>query len=92
MEHSITAGAWSLCSLYLGVPRCASVCLGVPIGVGVGVGVKRYRFVRVTLIRERISEAHFCADVEPLSLERFAFACNSGFPLPASSRLLPASR
>ena len=35
-------------------------------------------------------EAHFGADFYTLNLERIAVACNSGFPLPDSSGLLPA--
>ena len=54
------------------------------------VGMKRFRFVGVTHPRVRAPEAHFGADFYPLNLERIAIACNSGFPLPASSGLLPA--
>ena len=53
-------------------------------------GVRRFRFVGATLPRDRAPEAHFGADFYPLNLERIAVACNSGFPLPASSRLMPA--
>ena len=35
-------------------------------------------------------EAHFGANFYPLNLERIDVACNAGFPLPASSGLLPA--
>ena len=52
--------------------------------------MKRFRFVGVTVPRDRAPEAHFGADFHPLNLERIAVACNSGFPLSASSVLLPA--
>ena len=45
-------------------------------------GAKRFRFVGVTLPRDRASEAHFGADFYSINLERIAVACYSGFPLP----------
>ena len=60
------------------------------VGCAQHLGVKRFRFVGVTLPRDCAPEAHFGANFYPLNLERIAVACNSGFPLLASSRLLPA--
>ena len=51
-------------------------------GVLLLAGVKRFQFVRATLLRDRAPEAHFGADFYPLNLERIAVACNSSFPLP----------
>ena len=53
-------------------------------------GVKQFRFVGVTLPRDRAPEAHFGADFDSLNLECIAVVCNSSFPLPASSEILPA--
>ena len=53
-------------------------------------GMKPLRFVGATLSRDSAPEAHFDADFYPLDLERIVVACKSGFPLPASSGLLPA--
>ena len=52
--------------------------------------MKRFRFVGVTLPRDRVPEAHFGADFYLLNLECIAVACNPGVPLPDSSGLLPA--
>ena len=63
---------------------------GAPVCGLQGSGVKRFRFVGVTLPRDCAPEAHFGAAFFPLNLECIAVACNSSFPLPASSGLLPS--